>query len=245
MIKQLLEMIPQHKIYVEVFGGSAELLFHKKPSEVEVYNDIDGDLVNLFEVVRNNFEEFREKAKWLLYSRELLQKFLREQTNDKIERAVRTWYIYQTSFSGRKGTWSYARQRKTPLPQTFSRKIEKTLPAIHERLKNVYIDRLDFRKCIKNWDSPKTFFFMDPPYYRTGQANELNFTEKDFKDLAEICGKMEGKYLITLNDEPFIRETFQQFNIASISIPWSSRPLTRISKLNKKGTFTHLIIKNY
>jgi len=90
LLKELLKRIPPHDVYVEVFGGSADLLFHKPPSKIEVYNDIDGDLVNLFEVVRNNFDEFHEKAKWLLYSRQLNDEWRKQpMPNDKIERAVR------------------------------------------------------------------------------------------------------------------------------------------------------------
>jgi DNA adenine methylase len=111
LLKELLKRIPPHEVYVEVFGGSADLLFHKPPSKVEVYNDIDGDLVNLFEVVRNNFDEFHEKAKWLLYSRELHEKFEKEKSNDKIEQALRTWYVYQTSFKWTTFIWMVIRYK--------------------------------------------------------------------------------------------------------------------------------------
>ena len=69
---KLLPLIPEHACYVEVFGGAAALLLNKPPSPMEVYNDADSELVNLFEVVRDDVDAFVKQADWLLYSRELL-----------------------------------------------------------------------------------------------------------------------------------------------------------------------------
>jgi site-specific DNA-adenine methylase len=138
--------------------------------------------------------------------------------------------------------WSYGIKLK---PKNLHKKIESTLSEIHKRLKNVYIDHLDFRRCIKNWDSPSTFFFMDPPYYKTGQANKLEFTEDDFRELAKICGEIQGKFLITVNDAPFIRETFKDFKIEPIQAPCFSQAITKASKLKTKGSYVHLLISNY
>jgi DNA adenine methylase len=245
LIKKLLSLVPPHEIYVEVFGGSAELLFRKEPSKIEVYNDIDGELVNLFEVVRNRFDEFLEKARWLLYSRELLNR-LEKPAEDPVEQAVRTFYVYNCSMLGQKGTgWRFT--RKIGRPKTFRNKLEKHLHKIHERLRNVYIDQLDFRRCIRNWDTAETFFFMDPPYRGTAQANQIAFTDQDFEDLADICKTIQGKFLITLNDDPFIRETFSMFQIEPFDSYFSARPVTRMMPLRRegRGRYTHVLIRNY
>ncbi|MEM3617268.1 MAG: DNA adenine methylase [Candidatus Bathyarchaeia archaeon] len=244
LIKKLLPLIPPHKVYVEVFGGSAEMLFQKQPSKVEVYNDIDGNLVNLFEVVRNRYHEFKEKAKWLLYSRELEDRFEDLNVADEVEKAVRTWYVYQTSFSGRFNSgWGFSRIHVKP--KTFFRKLDLTLDKVHARLKNVYIDHLDFRKCIKNWDSPETFFFMDPPYRGTEQANVYSFSDNDYNDLAEICHTMQGKFMMTLNVDPYLQSLFKDFNIKYEDVPLPSYGVTRQSKRKVRGRYCHMIVMNY
>lgn len=240
LIKKILPLIPPHKIYVEVFGGSAELLFRKPKSKIEVYNDIDGSLVNLFEVVRNRFPEFMEKAQWLLYSRQLYTMFAKnERIDDPVERAVRTFYLYDASFGGMKSSsWGFG--RSLPLPTIFFNKLKK-LNKIHKRLQKVYIDCLDFRRCIKNWDSPETFFFMDPPYRGVTQANKICFTDKDYEDLAEICKHIRGKFLITLNDNPWFEALFSQFRIVKETTQLSSKkPVGQ-----KREYYTHLLIMNY
>lgn len=83
-------LIPKHKIYVEVFGGGAQLLFAKPPSSVEVYNDLDSGLVNFFRVLRDekSFAEFQRKVSLLPYSREEFDTFKERYKNDAIESQV-------------------------------------------------------------------------------------------------------------------------------------------------------------
>jgi len=78
LLKALQPLVPPHHIYVEVFGGAANMLLNKPPSPVEVYNDIDSDLVNLFLVIRDRRKEFVERFKLILYSRGLYKKWFDE-----------------------------------------------------------------------------------------------------------------------------------------------------------------------
>src|SRR3989304_4290570 len=105
LVKQLLTLIPEHNVYCEVFGGGAALFLNKPPSHVEVLNDIDGNLVNLFMVVRDRTREFHAALQKLPYSRELYetwrQPFLKGRTNepaDPVERAARFYYVIRSAF---------------------------------------------------------------------------------------------------------------------------------------------------
>jgi len=90
LLNKLISLIPEHETYVEVFGGAGSLLLNKPPSKVEVFNDIDGDLINLFLVVRDRPKEFVEKFRFLLYSRELNKRWTKEfNFKDSVERAIR------------------------------------------------------------------------------------------------------------------------------------------------------------
>jgi len=203
----LLKIIPPHRCYVEVFGGSAKLLLAKPPSKVEVYNDIDGNLVNLFMVVSDEekFNEFVRRMRWLLYSREIYFTFLKKMKNkewkDDIDRAVMTFYCYNISYGGKWGG-GFSAGPATNQAQALFNIIEKNLPLIHERLKRVYIERLDFRECIRKYDHEYTFFYLDPPhlflttetdnYYRLQER----FSEEDFMDLLQLLKRAKGLWLL-------------------------------------------------
>ncbi len=211
LIPYIARMIPPHTTYVEVFGGGAPLLLNKPPSKVEVYNDIDGDLVNLFMVVKDRIEEFMREFEWLLYSRKLYYDFLRDyrRERDRVKRAVKYFYILRTSFSGVLGS-GFA-SSANPLgykTHKFWRRVGE-LKLIHERLKHVIIEQLDFRECIRLYDREYTFFYLDPPhlFYSTEKDKgyyATNFTDSDYFDLLSILTRVKGKWLLKQNYIPAI-----------------------------------------
>lgn len=238
LLEKLLSLIPEHKTYVEVFGGAGTLLINKRPSKVEVFNDIDGDLINLFMVVRDKPQKFVKKFRWLLYSRELNKCWSRDLAIDEpIERAVRFYYVMRSSFSGNWAAgWSFTRNK----PKVFFDSLKK-INSIANRLKRVHIDHLDFRKCIKIWDSSNTFFFLDPPYFGK-QRYRKDLTTKDHLDLRELLGKIKGKWLLTYNDHPKIRQLYKDFRIQKVMMCLTAS-LVKPGSHRKK--FSNLIIKNY
>jgi DNA adenine methylase len=238
LLKTLIPLIPPHKVYVEVFGGGGSLLLNKQPSKVEVFNDIDGDLINLFIVVRNEPREFIKKFRWLLYSRELNRKWSRDlEAKDSIERAIRFYYVIRSSFSGNWGAgWSI----KGNKPQTFFNSL-KRIDLIAKRLRNVHIENLDFRNCIKTWDSKNTFFFLDPPYYGKHRYR-YNLSTKDHQDLRKILGNVKGKWLLTYNDHPKVRALYKGFKIQKVIMHKTS---SLVNSPQKREKFTNLIIRNY
>jgi len=220
LLKTLLPLIPPHKVYCEVFGGAASLLLNKPPSPVEAYNDIDGSLINLFTVVRDKPDEFVKRFEWILYSRELFSKWLEEEEQglwpeDPVERAARFYYILRSSFSGSvdKG-WSFQKNVRTPRAKAIWNKLEE-IKQISQRLKAVQIDHLDFRKCIKHWDDPNTLFYLDPPYHGR-QYYRKKFLQEDHEDLKRMLEETRGKWLLTYNDDPWIREAYSRFHIRKV-----------------------------
>ena len=101
MADKLMPLFPDHKTYVEVFGGSGAILINKEPSEIEVYNDIDGELYNFFKVIADKklFKKFQEKISLLPYSRECYYEYrdMRTDKLDKAERAVRFYYLIKST----------------------------------------------------------------------------------------------------------------------------------------------------
>ena len=167
--EKIYSILPNHDVFVEVFGGGANVLLHKPPSKLEVYNDLNKDLANLFYVLSFHYNEFYEKAKFLVYSKEIFNIIKNEILNTKIEsipnidRAVKLFYLYNTSFSGNTNSFSYSIKKR---PAFLYNKIKK-IETIHKRLKYVLIESLDFEEVIHKYDSENTLFFLDPPYFST------------------------------------------------------------------------------
>jgi len=243
---RLLKLIPAHVMYVEVFGGAAALLLNKPPSIIDVYNDLDGELVNLFEVIRDDVDTFLKKAEYLLYSRELYERWKNDLKSgvvcdDKVERALRFWYLMRSSFAAHpyKG-WAFCRNDQRNRPDSNLNALDK-MKAIHERLKGVEIDHLDFRRLIKNRDAPDTFMFLDPPYLDAEEYRLGIFTLHDHVELADMLRHATSKWLLTIGDHPKIRELYASFRVEEVT---SALCVSKIID-EERPTFKQLIITNY
>ena len=196
-IKKLLPLIPPHEVYVEVFGGAAGLLFNKPPSKVEVYNDVNSELVNFFHVLRDDvkWKILQEKLLLTPFSREEFELACREESGlDDVERARRFYVRIQQSFSGKGETFGYSLLYNRA--STYFRKLD-SFVEFHERIRNVIIENDDFEKIIKRYDAPATFFFLDPPYLGNSVKGEfLNMSEDDHRRLVEVLLQIEGKALL-------------------------------------------------
>jgi len=244
-IKTILPLLPKHTRYVEVFGGSAAVLLNKPPSPVEVYNDIDGLLVNLFIVVRDHPQEFARCVQSLPYSRQLYERWQRQVKNgrltgNQIEQAVRFYYMLRSSFFGHveKG-WRFA--TKTDEASRLYNCVGE-VETIARRLQHVYIDRLDFRRCIRNWDRPDTIFFLDPPYFGTLPYRRCvkAFTVQDHEDLAKLLQGVDGKWLLTYNDDARVRALYKDFEMIEVVTSLNTDKMALKRRLQRQ-----LIITNY
>lgn len=209
MTGKLLPLFPEHRTYVEPFGGAASLLFAKEPSHVEVYNDLDCDLVNFMRVLRDRdgmFPDFYNRACLSPYSREEWL-FCRNHLNDDpdpVERARRFFVLARFSFSGLVGN-SFAidvTASKGGMVQKASayQGVLGFLPRLSQRLSSVLIENKDFRNLIQVYDSENTFFYLDPPYMpetRRSGAYKHEMTVDDHRELIEILRTIKGKAMLS------------------------------------------------
>ena len=244
-----MKLLPSHKIYVEVFGGAANLLLAKPPSKIEVYNDVNGQLVNFFETIRNHPLLFLERCQFLLYSRQLhhawahqLEENFEGTDIDSVEAAVRTAYTITSGFTGdpTKG-WAFDRTGSGGGVNRWANIWEK-VGFLSNRFRRVNIDHLDFRKCIEYWDTPDTFFFLDPPYYETTVTAFYGFSEQDHIDLRNILSNTIGKWLLTYDNVPAIRQLYNGFHIQAISSSLSSQ---KVDLGGARIRLKQLAISNY
>lgn len=154
---RLLPYFPAHSCYVEPFAGGAAMFFMRpNVAEVEVINDLNGDLINLYRVVKNHLEEFVRQFKWMLSSRQVF-KWLQDtpgETLTDIQRAAKFYYLQQSAFGGRVEGQTYGTATTTP-PGLNLLRIEENLSAAHLRLANAYIENLGWRECMDRYDRPR------------------------------------------------------------------------------------------
>jgi len=218
LAKTIIKMMPEHYTYAEVFGGAGWVLFKKEPSAVEVWNDLNSDLVNLFRVVRNKLGIFKRRQYFLLSSREEYYAFQaavrKGKFKDDIDRAIAFYYCIKNSFGSSIFTgWAFGPDR----PPTYRNSL-RHLDEARERLKNVYIDNLSYDKLIPNWDREETLFYCDPPYYMLieregGSYYQCTFSKEDHERLRDILRAIFGKVILSYDDHPEIRRLYRGFNI--------------------------------
>jgi DNA adenine methylase len=240
MIPTLLEAIPPHTRYVEVFGGSVELLLAKPRSHEEIYNDVNGYLVNLFMQVRDNPEKVQERLQWLPNSRDIYEKWARDFRNgvapsDPIEQAARYYYVLCCQFAGRLyAGWAIGRVSWKP------KRIQK-LVKISSRLQDVLLECSDFRKVLETWDSGDCFMFLDPPYLETASYRQ-GFTKQDHMDLAERLRELKARWILTINDHYLVKKLYRGLNIRSYLTQLSSQ---KVEKNQHRGQLRNMIISNF
>lgn len=165
---KIIQHFPEHKCYCEPFGGSAAVLLAKEPSPVEVYNDLDGELVNFFRVLRDPrlSARLRRSLEHTPYARAEFE-LAQQATDDPVEAARRFMVRQRQSFAGKGNEWSYSTQKSQQGVASAVRRwwsgIER-LPRVHERLKGVQIEHDDWWRVMRRYDSPETLHFLDPPY---------------------------------------------------------------------------------
>jgi DNA adenine methylase len=224
LAKQIVDMLPAHKTYVEVFSGGAQVLFHKQPSAVEVLNDLDGEIVNFFRVCQQHPDELIRYLKYMLVSRKWyeLLKVTNPQTITDIQRAARHLYLLKGSFGAMVVKQNYHIHVIQP-PGFNLDKLPEKIVETHKRLARVQIECLPYEKVLKHYDRPETLFYLDPPYFGRS-LYRYNLSAEDFEKMAERLADLKGKFILSLNDVPEVRAIFHRFKIQSVDLAYSAQP---------------------
>lgn len=170
LAKRIVSCFLPHTIYVEPFFGSGAVLFTKRSSKVEVVNDIDGELVNFFRVVRDRPEELSDLLDFTPYARDEFQECRdTERTGmDDLERARRFFVSTNASFSGVGGDstdsgFSFSASSAQSRADLFRNRTRRLRPTAY-RLRDVEVENVDALSLFDRLDSPTTTFYLDPPY---------------------------------------------------------------------------------
>lgn len=215
-LNELLPLIPRTRCYVEAFGGGASVLLNRERSDIEVYNDLNGNLVNLFRVVkdREKFAQFERLVELTLWAKDEFAEALRvlysgvEATD--VTRAWAFYTIQNMGISGKLhrsvGNWSRATQGDgAPNVERWWKRLEK-FDAIHRRLLGVQVDSQPAMECIKYWDSPETTFYLDPPYVldtrKGAKYYDYEMEDEEHVELVDTILAVQGPVVLSGYEHP-------------------------------------------
>lgn len=227
--------------YVEVFGGAGWILFSKQQhATLEVFNDLDGNLINLYRCIQYHCNELHREIQLggeqiIPNLRELFFDYLAQLQSrglTDIQRAARYFCLIRMSYGADRRTFGCSKK-------AIHNAIE-YLPEIQLRLKDVVIENRDFEVIIKAYDKPNTLFYLDPPYFMA-ESHYEGFSSVDHIRLHSCLKNMKGRFVLSYNDHAEIRRLYAQFNLISVN---------RHNNLTAKcGANIHryqeLIIKNF
>lgn len=239
LAKRILPLFPAHTCYVEPFAGGAALFFMKEPAECEVLNDVNGDLVNLYRIVRNHLDEFIRQFRWSLVSRQMFEwaQMTRPDTLTDIQRAARFFYLQKLAFGGKVDGQTFGVSATTP-PRLNLLRIEEDLSAAHLRLARTHIEHLDWAKCIERYDRPETLFYLDPPYWGT-EGYGVDFGLEQYDRMAALARTILGKMIVSVNDIPEMRQAFTGLQIDTVDITYN------VGGSGRGGQRQELVIRNF
>lgn len=237
--KEIAGRFPEsYQKYVEVFGGAAWLLFYKeKHADSEVYNDINSNLVNLFKCVKYHKTAIEEELDYVLNARQTFQEY-KEQKNIEgftdIQRAARYLYLIRASYGAKLTSFGSSNRDICNLIK---------LTDIKKRLNKVVIENKSFEALIASHDKADTLFYLDPPYFKTEKmydTGDFIFDKSQHIVLRDILANIQGKYILSYNNDAFIKELYKDFNIEEVC-----RSSNLAMKAGKNKIYKELIIRNY
>ena len=201
----IIDFFPEHHSYLEPFFGSGAVLFNKPRSNIETVNDLDGQVVNLFEWVKKDPERLAREIYYTPYSREVYELTYNHIPSDSLQQAVNFFIQRQMArgfrTNGEKEGWkidiqgrerAYAAKDWTELPEAIL--------AAAERLRGVQIEHRPAIDLIRAFNSPKTLIYADPPYLlhtRHGKQYREELTYQDHEELLEALKAHKGPVLVS------------------------------------------------
>ncbi len=189
----------------------------KERSKVEIFNDLDSELLDFLMTLRNNKTELIDALLSLPTSRALYDKFVHEPLPaDPIERAARWFYKLRQKIIPTNGAASGFRYGKIKNSAIDYKNAVHRLDAFERRMSSVLLECLDFREVISRYDSGSTLFFIDPPYYGKEKYYFGGFNKFLHMELARMLHQIQGKCLVTYYGDPFILDLYRDFHVRTI-----------------------------
>ena len=224
--KHIVSLLPQHSCYVEPFAGAAWVLFAKEPSDVEVLNDINGDLVNFFRVVKEQPEALIESFEMELVARKTFERLAdmnpeAVEAMSPVDRAHRFYYLIMAGWGGE---YLYPRFQTSVKDGGHGNRLigalktlRKRIEPVHRRLRTVIIEHLDWETCFERYDRKGVVMYLDPPYPK----NKVNYAHnmrswEDHEVLAKALASSKCDWILSSYDVREVRAMYRGFHVTPV-----------------------------
>lgn len=240
---RLLERMPPHKVYVEAFGGGGALLFArpKVRGVLEVYNDIDGELVNAFRQVREHGPEVIRCLEHRINARADFQRARQAQDRTEVQRAADLIFRNRLSFGGDNDNFGVQRSLGGGAANSLANGAA-TVAAASVRLDGVIVECLPWERLFKNYDGPDTFWFLDPPYLGGSQKAYPSWQPDQWEAFAAGVAALKGRWIVTSGNHDVIRTLFSP--VGTIEEWDRSLSLAKGTRGEKSARYVELVIFN-
>jgi DNA adenine methylase len=227
MLRHILPLIPEHKIYSEAFFGGGAVFWAKKPTKVEFINDHNGEVINFYRVLKQNFAALKREIDATLHSefqqKQARQIYLNAEKHDKIQRAWALWVLsHQSFYSILTNTWKCSKNRaigdqiqtrKEALDERYSKRLERTSIYCREAL-----------DVIRKSDHEDTFHYIDPPYFQDDMGHYGGYKLGDFENLLNLLSTLKGKFMLSSYPSEILTDYAQKqgWNMIELDLPRSA-----------------------
>ena len=230
LYKTIISEMPEHDTYVEPFLGSGVVFYNKPPSKVSVVNDLDKRIYEIH-LWTKQYGDKIGKIEYHLTEPDFYT-LLNKTEDSEQDELIRRIKVDACSWMCRP-YFSNSPDHKNALHT-------KDFPYYAQRLKDTLIFNQPYESVIKEYDSPTTLFYLDPPYENSKYTTDSAYESINYDDLLKVVLTIQGKFILSINDSPRVRELFKDFIIKEVTTLYANRSYKKIS--NKA---TELLIKNY
>lgn len=210
--------------YAEPFVGMGGIFLRRSTRpKAEVINDRGRDIANLFRILQRHYPQFLDTLRFQLTTRAEFERLVKvdPETLTDLERAARFLYLQRTAFGGKVSGRNFGVDKTRPGRFNLTT-LEPMLEDLHSRLSGVVIECLDWSAFIPRYDGAETLFYLDPPYWGCeGDYGKAMFERADFQHMAELLAGIKGRFILSLNDVPEVREIFAAFVQAEVRTSYS------------------------
>lgn len=208
-----------HDVYAEAFVGGGGVFFRRqRRPRAEIINDWSADIANVFRCMRAHPGALCDLIALQLHSRADFDLALRQDPTQltDLQRAARFVFVQKAAFGGKVSGRNFGMSKDRP-SRFRATEVGEDLIAAARRLEAVSIEQLPWSEFIARYDRPGTLFYLDPPYFGCEDDYGVDmFGREEFGAMAEQLAGIKGRFILSLNDRPQVREIFARFSIEGV-----------------------------
>lgn len=245
MLKEILPIIPKHKIYVEPFFGGGAVFWAKESVKTEVINDINMNIINFYKVLKHDYFSLAKKIESTLHSRATYKRALIIYSEPELfddNPVIRAWAFYivtNQGFAHKIGTWGYDKGGRS---RTIQNKIDSFNEDLSLRLKYVQIESNEAHKVMLSRDSEDTFHYIDPPYIGSNQGHYGGYEDSHFERDLNAIKTLKGKFLLSSYNSDILQ---RYINDNGWYVKYVDKPLSAAGKNRVQKRKIEVLTANY